>query len=95
MNKGQLFLYTSLGIIVGGGIPTNVVCDTSDIDDKYQKTLLYIYSQQKDKLAVYSEVSQIVPKKDYRSRYASLTKSKSFADAYYGKSLGDFVKVEY
>lgn len=76
-------------------MPTNVIYDTSDMDKKNQKTLLYVYSQQKDHLAVYSEVSQILPKKDYRSRYANLTKSKSFVDAYSGKSLGDFIKIEY
>lgn len=95
MNKGQLFLYTSLGIVVGGGLPTNVVYGASDLDDKQQKTLLYVYSQQQDNSTVYCEVSQIIPKKDYRLRYTKIEESKSFKEGYSGKSLGDFIKVEY
>jgi len=90
-----MFLYTSLGIVVGGGLPTNVVYGTSDLDDKQQKTLLFVYSQQKDNLAVYSEVSQIMPKKDYRLRYTKIAETRSFKEGYSGKSLGDFIKIEY
>lgn len=95
MNKGQLFLYTSLGIIVGGGMPTNVNYNPSDIDKKYQQTLLYVHGQMNKPTDGYSMVSQIVPKRDYRSRYANLAKSKAFIEAYSGKSLGDFIKIDY
>lgn len=95
MNKGQIFLYTSLGIIVGGGLPTNVNYTPSDIDKKYQKTLLYVHGQMNKPTDGYSKVSQIVPKRDYRSRYANLAKSKSYIEAYSGKSLGDFIRIEY
>ena len=90
-----MLLYTSLGIMIGGGMPTIVIYGTSNIDKQYQKTLLNIYSQRNDNLSIYSEVSQIMPKKDYRSRYANLSKSKAFIEAYSGKSLGDFIKIEY
>lgn len=75
-------------------MPTNVVYGAPDLDDKQQKTLLFVYSQQKDNLAIYSEVTQIVPKKDYRHRYSKIVETKSFKDGYSGKSLGDFIKVE-
>ena len=90
-----MLLYTSLGIMIGGGMPTIVIYDTSNINKQYQKTLLNIYSQRNDNLSIYTEVSQIMPKKDYRSRYANLCKSKAFIEAYSGKSLGDFIKIEY
>lgn len=95
MNKSQFLLYTSLGIMISGGLPTNVVYEASDVDKKNQKALLNVYSQRNDSLSTYTVVSQIVPKKDYRSRYAKFVKSKSFLDAYSGKSLGDFMRIEY
>lgn len=89
-----MFLYASLGIVLGGGMSTNAVFGTSTTNDKNQNALLNVYKQ-KDNSSVYCEVSQIMPRKDYRLRYAKIVETRSFKEGYSGKSLGDFVKVEY
>ncbi len=95
MNKGYLFLYASLGIVLGGGMSTNAVFGTSNTNDKNQKALLNVYKQKDNSATVYCEVSQFMPKKDYRLRYAKIAATRSFKECYSNKSLGDFIKVEY
>lgn len=95
MNRSHLFLYASLGIVLGGGMSTNVLYGASNTDDKHQKALLNVYKQKDNSATVYCEVSQFTPKKDYRLRYAKIVETRSFKECYSNKSLGDFIKVEY
>lgn len=94
MNNNPFIVYASLGILIVQVMQTNVVGESYDSDKRYVSIPLNLNSFKDNRVDIYSEVTQLTPKKDYRQRYAKIVKSNAFKQAYSGKSMGDFIKIE-
>ncbi len=92
------FLYASLGIALFGSSSAEA-SQTSIQKDEESFYVGVKYSQPTSQLnvTVYSinKESFLQPKRDFRLLYASITESQWFARAYRGKSLGDFIEIDY
>ena len=92
------FLYASLGIALFS--PSSAEANQTSAQRNEEPIYVGVtYSQPTSQLNVtvyyIPKRSFLQPKRDFRSLYASITESQWFARAYRGKSLGDFIEIDY
>ena len=81
--------------MVSGMMPTSAISVSEANGMMNVVAMKRVIESRNESLSVYKEVTRIQPKKNYRQRYARISSSKAFLDSYSGKSLGEFIKVEY
>lgn len=95
-------IYSTLGIVLS--VPAPTIVNLNPIQSTTEYVPLYIeapYFQESSQLnlTTYSINNNrdliIHPKRNFMMRYESIAKSQWFAKSYKGKSLGEFIEVDY